>query len=143
MTVRYTERARNHIDTAFTYGVEHFGEAVAVRTYRRLIHHVETVLSAYPRTGRWRDDISCFSAWVPRTPFIVFYRIETTGIVVLAVFHHARVTAAGRGCDRPSRIASPGHLEGGGRRSYRSAAVAARSARAPSDLRMRASRRLG
>jgi plasmid stabilization system protein ParE len=94
MSIVYTERFQNQISDAFQYGVDHFGAATAQSTYHRILSHIETTLHAYPCTGRWRDDIKCFHAWIPRTPFVVFYRVTTSGIEVLALFHHARDTAS-------------------------------------------------
>jgi plasmid stabilization system protein ParE len=89
--IRYTERAQTQIAELLEYGCANFGERAAVQIYRRLIGHIEQVLAAYPRTGRWRDDISAYHAWVPRTPFVVFYRSDAPNdIVVIAVFHAAR-----------------------------------------------------
>ena len=90
MSVVYTDRFKNQIAEAFDYGVQRFGMVTAERTYQRVISHIETTLHSHPRTGRWRDDIACFHAWIPRTPFVVFYRVAASNLEVLALFHHAQ-----------------------------------------------------
>lgn len=90
MTIVYSERFKQDIANAFAFGEEQFGRATAERSYRRIIDHIEHFLAAYPRTGRWRSDIRCYHAWIPRTPFVVFYRIDDEQLEVLALFHGAQ-----------------------------------------------------
>jgi plasmid stabilization system protein ParE len=90
MKVVYTERFRNALDKATEFGIGRFGKAVADRTLQRVILHIEGFLAAYPRTGRWHEDIACFHTSIPRTPFVVFYRVSGDALEVLALFHHAQ-----------------------------------------------------
>jgi plasmid stabilization system protein ParE len=90
MKVVYTERFRDALDEAVKFGVDRFGAPVAERTFQRVIAHIEGFLAAYPRTGRWHEDIACFHTSIPRTPFVVFYRVAGDALEVLALFHHAQ-----------------------------------------------------
>jgi plasmid stabilization system protein ParE len=87
MSVIYTPTFQQHIADAYAYSVQRFGERTAERTYRRVISHIENTLQTYPRTGQWRADISCYHSWIPRTPFVVFYRIAGADLEVLALFN--------------------------------------------------------
>jgi len=90
MSIILTSTFQRHIGAAYDYGVQRFGQKTAERTYRRVIGHIENTLQTYPRTGRWRDDIGCFQSWVPRTPFVVFYRTVGKDLERLALVSGAQ-----------------------------------------------------
>jgi plasmid stabilization system protein ParE len=92
MKVVYTDRFKLKLAEIFEVGLERFGPSTAERTFKRIITHVEEFLAEYPRTGRWRPEIACFYAWIPDTPFVVFYRLRGDTFEVLALFHHAQDT---------------------------------------------------
>jgi plasmid stabilization system protein ParE len=75
-----------------SYGIRHFGQAVAERTFQRLMSFLDPFLVTYPRTATFHLEIDAFETWGPKTPFVIFFRIEPEHDVlrVLAIFHHAQ-----------------------------------------------------
>jgi plasmid stabilization system protein ParE len=90
MSVVYTLTFQRQIAAAYEYGSGRFGPATAGRTYRRTIAHIENTVQIYPRTGRWLPEIKCYQSWVPRTPFVIFYRASGEDVEVLALFNGAQ-----------------------------------------------------
>ena len=64
--------------------------AAAERVVLRVLHNVEMLLPDNPRTGRPGRVPGTRELVVPRTPFIVPYRIEQREIHILRVYHGAR-----------------------------------------------------
>ncbi len=87
MSIIYSPDFQRQIAAQYEYGSQRFGAATAARTYRRTISYIENNVQNYPRTGQWRPDIACFQTWVPKTPFVVFYRIAGPNLEVLAMFN--------------------------------------------------------
>jgi plasmid stabilization system protein ParE len=92
MKVVFAPRAEADLGRHLAYGIERFGQTVAARTLRRLMNYLDPFLVSYPRTATYHPDIDAFETWVPKTPFVIFFRIEPDRDVfrVLAVFHHAQ-----------------------------------------------------
>ena len=78
------------------YGLDRFGRIVAERTFARVDTFLFRFLPAYPYAGKHLDDRGIYETWIAKTPFIIFYRVntETDSITVLALFHHAQDRAA-------------------------------------------------
>lgn len=92
MKVVYTPRAEADLVRHFNYGVERFGRGVAERTLARLSGFLDPFLVTYPRTARFHREIDAFETWVPKTPFVIFFRLEPENdtLRVLAIFHAAQ-----------------------------------------------------
>ena len=92
MKVVITPRAEADIANQHEWGRQRFGEVVADRTFDRLRGFIETSLADHPRTGKRLSVADLYEAWVPRTPFVVFYRVDIAAdtVWVVAVFHHAQ-----------------------------------------------------
>ena len=92
MRVVFTRRARSNLDERIAYSVEHFGIALTNRTFDRLDRYLSDVLARYPDIGRPLQNFDAAETWVPRTPFIVIYRVnpEADELTILAVYHHAQ-----------------------------------------------------
>ena len=88
----YTPTAEKQIESQLDYSIARFGSTVAARTGLRIRSYVRDVLARHPRIGSKLPSIDAFEAWIPRTPFVIIYRVEEqAGILrVLAVFHHAQ-----------------------------------------------------
>lgn len=69
-----------------------FGPRVAEKTFHKVRSFVFQSLSTYPHIGVHRRKHDVYEAVIPRTPFVVFYRIDATAdtLTVVALFHHAQ-----------------------------------------------------
>lgn len=96
MRVIFTPRARADLRRHLAYGKERFGARVAEKTLERLESFIATLLAPYPRTARYDAEIDAYESWVPRTPFVVFFRVECASRIlrILAIRHHAQDRAA-------------------------------------------------
>jgi plasmid stabilization system protein ParE len=92
MKVVYTPRAEADLAHHFNFGTERFGRTVAERTLGRLKSYLDPFRVTYPHTATYLPQVDAFEAWVPKTPFVVFFRVERDGDVlrVLAIFHAAQ-----------------------------------------------------
>ena len=92
MKLVITPSAQRQIDNQFQYGVARHGHRTAQRTFSRVERFFLTTLVEYPRTGTYIAAKQIYERLIPRTPFVVIYRLETTQDIVrvLGVFHHAQ-----------------------------------------------------
>jgi plasmid stabilization system protein ParE len=89
MRVIVTPRAETDIDHHYEWGVARFGDNVAKATFGRVRRFIELSLEAHPRAGKHLPDRNLYEAWIPRTPFVIFYRLDEAAetVWVLALFH--------------------------------------------------------
>jgi plasmid stabilization system protein ParE len=92
MRIFLSERVEGQLDRHFAYGIGRFGRAVADRTFARVRHFLFGVLAIHPRIGMYRAERDIHEVIIPRTPFVVFYRIDEAAdmLTVVALFHHAQ-----------------------------------------------------
>jgi len=64
--------------------------AAAQRVALHIVHNIETLLPANPQIGRAGRVPGTRELVVPKTPFVVPYRIVNGAIEVLRVYHGAR-----------------------------------------------------
>lgn len=70
--------------------IEEYNPAAAQRVALHIIHNVETLLPSHPEMGRPGRVPGTRELVVPRTPYVVPYRLVGNTIQVLRVFHGAR-----------------------------------------------------
>jgi plasmid stabilization system protein ParE len=92
MKLVITPRAQAQIDHQLSYGIERHGRRTAQRTFARVEQFLRDVVLAYPRTGTALPLAGLYETIIPRTPFVVIYRIEDATAIVRLVgfFHHAQ-----------------------------------------------------
>ena len=92
MKVVLSARVEADVARQLEYSIEHFGPAVAQRTFDRLDKFVFRFLPDFPRAGRYLENLDLYEAWIAKTPFVIFYRVDRDGdtIAVVALFHHAQ-----------------------------------------------------
>ena len=92
MKVIVTPRAEADILHQHAWGEQRFGATVANRTFDHVRRHLEVALATHPRTGKRLGSSGLYESWIPRTPFVIFYRIDDLSdtVWVLALFHHAQ-----------------------------------------------------
>jgi toxin ParE1/3/4 len=64
--------------------------AAAIRMVQIVVSTVEDRLTAFPRSGRRGRVPGTYELVIPRTPFIVPYRITAQTVTILRVYHAAR-----------------------------------------------------
>jgi len=92
MRVLLSTRVETDIARQLQFGMDHFGTLIAERTFARVDRFLFQFLPAHPFTGKYLDDRQIYEVWIAKTPFVVFYRVnsENETITVLALFHHAQ-----------------------------------------------------
>ena len=92
MKVVYTQTARRHIDAQLTYLIDKGAAAPARRLRQRITSFVTDFLARHPRACRYIDERDIFETWIPRTPYVILYRVDegTDTLTVLALFHAAQ-----------------------------------------------------
>jgi toxin ParE1/3/4 len=70
--------------------IEQSNPAAAQRIALRILHHVDTLLPDNPEMGRPGRVPGTRELVIPRTPYIVPYRLEGDIIQILRVYHGAR-----------------------------------------------------
>lgn len=92
MKVVYTDTARRHIASQIGYLVDQGAVAPARRLRTRVASFVRNFLARHPRAARHIHEHDIYETWIPRTPFIVMYRIDIAAdtVTVLALFHTAQ-----------------------------------------------------
>jgi toxin ParE1/3/4 len=70
--------------------IEQDDPAAAQRVALHIVHNVQTLLAENPKMGRPGRVPGTRELVIPRTPFIVPYRLRGGAIQVLRVFHGAR-----------------------------------------------------
>jgi len=92
MILIITPHAQAQIDRQLSYGIERHGLKTAQRTFSRVDSYLRDVVLAYPRTGKPLPMINLYETIIPRTPFVVVYRVESDKDLVRVVgfFHGAQ-----------------------------------------------------
>ena len=92
MKVVITPAAQEQIEHQLEHGIGRHGPATARKTFARVERFLAIVLADHPRLGRPLAVDQLIESYIPKTPFVVIYRIETAAQIVrvLALFHHAQ-----------------------------------------------------
>jgi plasmid stabilization system protein ParE len=92
MKVVISRRVEGELNHHFAEGVAKFGQRVAERTFQRVRRFLFESLSTFPYIGVHRPKHNVYETVIPRTPFVVFYRIDAAAdtLTVVALFHHAQ-----------------------------------------------------
>jgi plasmid stabilization system protein ParE len=92
MKVLLFERVEVELAHYFAYGVEKFGHQAASRTFVRVRRFLFQALASYPHLGTYYRDKNVYEVVIPRTPFVVFYRVDpaSDALTAVAFFHHAQ-----------------------------------------------------
>ena len=64
----------------------------ATRLRRRIADFITDVVDRYPRAAPYIPEGDIHESWIPRTPYVLQYRIDSANdtVVILALFHHAQ-----------------------------------------------------
>jgi toxin ParE1/3/4 len=89
MTVRVTRRARRHLDDIAEYIFERNPDAA--RRVGERIRELFALLNDFPLAGRAGVLSGTREMVIPGLPYIVVYRVDETVVVVLGIYHGARL----------------------------------------------------
>jgi toxin ParE1/3/4 len=89
MTPVWSPEAIADLEAVRVY-IEQDDPAAARRVALHIIHNVEALLPHHPEMGRPGRVPGTRELVIPRTPFIVPYRLQGSRIQILRVFHGAR-----------------------------------------------------
>ena len=92
MKLRYTQRARRHLDGIAQYIAERNPDAA--RQVGARIRETIELLRVYPNIGREGALAGTRELVVPSLPYVVVHRIETgddPGVTILGIYHGAQV----------------------------------------------------
>ena len=87
MKVTIAPRARRELGTQLGYLVDRGAVARARWLENRLSHYLSTTVAAYPRTGTYLTHRDLWETWVPRTPFVLWYRFSAAELQVVRLWH--------------------------------------------------------
>jgi plasmid stabilization system protein ParE len=91
MKVVYTPTAVRQIENQLAYLVSKGAERAAVAARNRITTFINEFLAVYPRTGRLIPDKQIYEIWVPRSRYVIFYRVEGEDTLrILGLFHTAQ-----------------------------------------------------
>jgi plasmid stabilization system protein ParE len=96
MRIVLSARFETDIARQLDYGTNRFGPLVAQRTFARVDKFLFQFLASNPYSGKYLEERGIYEAWIAKTPFVIFYRVDTQSdtITVLALLHHAQDRAA-------------------------------------------------
>lgn len=89
MKILWSLKAIQDLDSLRAYIAEE-SPANAQRVVLRILHDVEELLPGHPEMGRPGRVPGTRELVVPRTPYIVPYRVHRQAIQILRVYHGAR-----------------------------------------------------
>jgi toxin ParE1/3/4 len=89
MKILWSLKAIQDLDSLRAYIAEE-SPANAQRVVLRILHDVEELLPDHPQMGRAGRVPGTRELVVPRTPYIVPYRVDRQTIQILRVYHGAR-----------------------------------------------------
>lgn len=92
MKVVYTETARRHIASQVGYLVDQGAVAPARRLRSRINSFVRNFIAPHPRASRLITELDIYETWIPRTPYVIMYRLDDASntVTILALFHTSR-----------------------------------------------------
>jgi hypothetical protein len=76
MRIILSRRVEAELADHFAFGVARHGSRVAERTFQRVRKFLFQSLPAHPQFSFYRADRGVYERFIPRTPFVVFYRVN-------------------------------------------------------------------
>jgi plasmid stabilization system protein ParE len=88
MKVVYSRTAARQIEAQIDYLISQHAPAAAARARTRIFTFIADFLARHPRAGCHIPEKGIYEIWIPRTKYVLFYRVETGNTLrVLALFH--------------------------------------------------------
>jgi plasmid stabilization system protein ParE len=88
MKVLYTATAARQIDSQIAYLVSQHAEGAALRARARIMSFITDFLTRHPKAGTHIPEKAIYEAWIPRTKYVLLYRIEAGDVLrILALYH--------------------------------------------------------
>lgn len=90
MKIVIAPRARRELARQLGYLVDRGAAAAASRVEARLTSYIKHTVAKHPRTGTYIAERDIWETWVPRTKFVIWYRLTDTELQVVRVWHTAQ-----------------------------------------------------
>ena len=90
MNIVIAPRARRELGNQLGYLVDRGAIARARWLEQRLTHYLAHTVAPYPRTGTFLAHRDLWEMWVPRTPFVVWYRFSETELQIVRLWNAAQ-----------------------------------------------------
>ncbi len=88
MRVLFTETAAGQLEAQIAYIASEGSLDAALRIKERVLSFIYGFLTAYPKASRFVEEMAVYEAVIPRTNYVLFYRIEEPDTLrILALFH--------------------------------------------------------
>ena len=88
MRVVYTPTAARQIENQIAYLISQHAEAAAARMRERITSFASDVLAKHPKAGRHIREKDIYETWIPRTKYVIVYRLEPGDVLrILALYH--------------------------------------------------------
>ena len=88
MQVVYAKTAARQIESQIAYLVSQHAEAAARRARAGIQSFIADFRARHPRAGTPIPEKGIYEAWIPRTKYVLLYRIEGDDVLrVLALYH--------------------------------------------------------
>ena len=88
MKVVYTATAARQIESQIAYLISQNAEAAAHRARSRISSFITNFLCRHPKAGTLLPEKEIYEAWIPRTKYVLIYRMESGDVLrILALYH--------------------------------------------------------
>ena len=89
MTLRFTRRARRHLEAIAEYIAEH--DRAAARRVGERIREVTNLVGQFPLIGHAGVLAGTREMGVPGLPYLIVYRVDNDAVTVLGIYHGAQL----------------------------------------------------
>jgi plasmid stabilization system protein ParE len=96
MKVVLSPEAAHRLEAQIAYLRDAGAEVAAERLRVRVMTFLSRHIARFPRTGRWLDDRDLWEMWIPGTRIVLWYRIESSHIEIVTVWHTAQNRSAAK-----------------------------------------------
>ena len=91
MTVRFSTHATDQLSSQLEYLLSKGAIEPARALRHRVLTFADDFLAVHPKAGTYIPERDIFEIWIPRTRFVLLYRIENDRDVrILALFHSSQ-----------------------------------------------------
>ena len=90
MKIVFDRLAEQDLNNQIGYLIDQGAPTAARKLETRISAFVEMTLAAYPRTGTYLHHRALWETWVPRTRFVIWYRLKSDELQVVRIWHAAQ-----------------------------------------------------
>jgi plasmid stabilization system protein ParE len=92
MRIVFSPIASDQLASQIRYLVGQDAPRAAARLKHRVLTYIKTTVARFPKASRYIAEKDLYETWIPRTPYVVMYRLDAAAhtITIVALFHAAR-----------------------------------------------------